>query len=580
MIASSQPASLHRRSELQLALRSLRAPLVGIGLISAVINLLYLTGSFFMLEVYDRVLPSKSIPTLVVLAAIAAGLFVFQAVMEVLRGRLLARVGVALDERLNERFYAILLGLPLRGQGPADGLLPLRDLDQLRMFLSSAGPAAIFDMPWMLLYLGICFAFHFWIGMTALCGAVILVVLAVFTEVLSRKPSREASALGSRRYGLAESARRNAEVIRAMGMENAISGLWRDVNDRYMARQRETSDVAGGIGSASRMTRTLLQSAVLGVGAYLVIEQQSTAGIIIASSILTSRALAPVDLAIANWRGFISARQSWARLRELLRIFPSSGEQVALPAPQSEISIEGVSVAPPGAQAIAVSDVTFKLAAGQALGVIGPSASGKSTLVRALVGVWPTTRGKVRLDGAALDQWDPAKLGPHIGYLPQDIELFEGTVAENIARFEKDADPIGVIAAATEAGLHDMILRLPNGYNTQIGVAGTVLSAGQRQRIALARAMYQQPFLLVLDEPNSNLDHEGEVALGNAIAEVRKRGGIVIIVAHRPSMLGNVDQLLVLREGGRMQAYGPRDEVIASLRSPAPAAVAPFPKAV
>jgi ATP-binding cassette subfamily C protein len=561
---------------MQDALRFTRGAFVGIALISAVINVLYLTGSFFMLEVYDRVLPSRSVPTLVVLGVIAAGLFGFQGLLEMVRGRLLARIGVALDELLNRRFYAILLNLPLRGVRQADGLQPLRDLDQLRMFLASPGPTAIFDMPWMAFYLAICFVFHVWIGVTALCGAVILLGLAILTELLARKPSREASALSSQRYGMAEAARRNAEVVRAMGMDNAIGSAWSEVNARYMNRQRGASDVTAGLGAASRTVRALLQSAVLGVGAYLVIQQQATAGIIIAGSILTARALAPLDLAIANWRGFISARQSWARLGELLQAFPNQGPPVQLPAPRTELRVENVSVSPPGRAGAVLHDVSFVLRAGQALAVVGPSASGKSTLARAIAGVWPSVRGQIRLDGAALDQWDRTQLGPHIGYLPQDVELFEGTVAANISRFEKDAPAEAVVKAATDAGLHDMILRLPDGYNTQVGTGGAVLSAGQRQRVALARAMYRQPFMLVLDEPNSNLDYDGELALSNAIAEVRKRRGIVVMVAHRPSVLANIDHLLVLREGGRVQAYGPRDEILAGLRS----AAAPLQKAV
>lgn len=556
-------------SELQSAIHAYWTAFLGIGAMSAVINLLYLTGSVFMLEVYDRVLPSRSIPTLMALVIIAALLYAFQGCLDVLRGRLLIRIGVGLDEFLSDRVYGGLLAAPLKGRVVGDGLQPLRDLDQVRAFLSGGGPMALFDLPWMPIYLGICFAFHYWIGMTALAGALVLAALTILTEILTRVPSREAAGMGAQRSGLAASSRRNAEVIRAMGMESRVAANWRDANNKYMATQRRAADVAGGLGAISKVLRMLLQSAVLAVGAYLVIQQQSTSGIIIASSILTARALAPVELAIANWRGFLSARQSWARLRELLRIPLQLDEPTQLTPPRSELRVESVTLVPPGGKTVVVHDVAFVLKAGQGLGIIGPSASGKSSLVRALVGVWPVLRGKVRIDGAALEQWDPEKLGPHIGYLPQDVELFAGTVAQNIARFDPTPASEDVIQAARAAGMHDLILRLPDGYETQIGEDGTSLSAGQRQRVALARALYKTPFLVVLDEPNSNLDLEGEVALSQAILGVRSRGGIVILVAHRPSVLGNIDMLLVMVEGGRAQAFGPRDEVLAKVMRPA-----------
>lgn len=563
----SHGASLKAR-ELRRALRAFRAAFVGIGLISAVVNLLYLTGSFFMLEVYDRVLPSRSVPTLVGLAVIAAALFAIQGLLDIIRGRLLTRVGVGLDEKMNDRVYSIVLEVPLKGSASYDGLQPMRDLDQVRGFLSGAGPLALVDMPWLPLYLIICFAFHFWIGMAALTGAALLIALAILTETLTRAPSREAASLSAQRIGIADSSRRNAEVIRAMGMGRAIAGKWRAVNALYMTKQRQAADVANGLGAISRVMRTLLQSAVLGVGAYLVIEQQTTAGIIIASSILTARALAPVELAIGNWRGFFAARQSWARLHELLRRFPEAESPVELAKPFQNVTVEGVTVVPPAGRLPVLQDISFRLNAGQALGVIGPSGSGKSTLARSIVGVWPPVRGKVRIDGAALDQWTSERLGAHIGYLPQDIELFDGTVAQNIARFMPDAAAEAIVEAATAASLHDLILRMPNGYDTQIGQSGAVLSAGQRQRLGLARALYGKPFLLVLDEPNSNLDQDGDLALNRAIAGVRIRGGIVIVIAHRPGVIAYVDQLLVLAEGGRMAALGPKDQVLASLATP------------
>ena len=348
-------------------------------------------------------------------------------------------------------------------------------------------------------------------------------------------------------------------------------------NRDYMDAQQRAADVAGGLGAVSKVFRMALQSGVLALGAWLVIQGQATAGIIIASSILVSRALAPAELAIANWKGFVQARQSWTRLSDLLARIPHEPTRHALPAPTRTLSVEAVAIAPPGAQRVVVSEVSFALSAGQGLGVIGPSASGKSSLVRALIGVWPPVRGKVRLDGAALDQWDPAELGPHLGYLPQEAELFAGTIGENIARFDPEAAPEAVIAAAHAAGIHEMVLRLPEGYDTRVGEGGAGLSSGQRQRVGLARALYRDPFLVILDEPNANLDAEGENALTRAILGVRARGGICIVVAHRPSALAAVDLVLMMAEG-RAQAFGPKDEVLKRVLRVAPdPAVLPAP---
>ena len=547
-----------RHAELPQALARCRHAWTGVALMSGMLNLLYLTGSFFMLEVYDRVLPSRSVPTLVGLMAIAAFLYFSQGVLEVIRGRVLARIGASLDEKLAARVYDAVVRLPLRKLVPGDGLQPIRDLDQVRGFLSSLGPTALFDLPWIPLYIAICFLFHPWIGITALFGAILLIGITLLTELRTREPTRSAAMAAMARNSLAEASRRNAEVLQAMGMAQRIGALWGSANGGFIAAQQRSSDVAGGLGAVSKVLRIGLQSTILGVGAYLVIGQEATAGIMIASSILTSRALAPVELAIANWRAFVSARQGWKRLGELLAGLPERTPPMALPRPVATLSVECASAAPPGAQRVTVQDVSFSLRAGSGLGIVGPSASGKSSLARLLVGVWTPVRGVVRLDGAALEQWESAALGQHVGYLPQDVELFAGTVAENIARFEADAPSEAVIEAATAANVHDLILRLADGYDTQIGEGGTALSAGQRQRIALARALYRDPFLLVLDEPNSNLDVEGEQALAKAILSARARGRIVIIIAHRPSALAGVDLLLVMAEG-RVQGFGPKE---------------------
>lgn len=565
------------RSELANAMSAARRAFVGLALMSGMINVLYLTGSFYMLEVYDRVIPGRSVPTLVALSILAFSLFAFQGVLDLLRARIFVRIGNSLDESLSARIYQTLIKLPLKMRASGDGLQPLRDLDGVRGFLSSPGPTAFFDLPWIPLYLGICFLFHFWIGIAALVGAIILVTLTLITEFATRGPTRTTMQLGQTRNGLAEASRRNAEVLQSMGMGGRIGRIWGETNTRYMASQTQTSDVAGGLGAISKVMRMALQSGVLGVGAYLVLQGQATAGVIIAGSILTARALAPIELAIANWRGFVGARQSWKRLRDLLGFLPPIPARTALPAPTASYIAEGLSAAPPGVQRFVVSDVSFALKAGNGLGIIGPSASGKSSLARLLVGVWEPVRGKIRLDGAAIDQWDGESLGRHIGYLPQDVELFAGTVAQNVSRFEADADPQAIIAAGQTAGVHELILRLPEGYETEIGEAGTSLSAGQRQRIGLARALYGDPFLVVLDEPNSNLDAEGEQALTQAILGVRARGGIAIVVAHRPSALAGVDLMLVMQDG-RAQAFGPKDEIMAKvLRPPQPKTAGQLP---
>jgi ATP-binding cassette subfamily C protein PrsD len=550
------------RSELSQALASCRGAFVATALMSGMSNILMLTGALFMLEIYDRVLPSRSIPTLVALVILAAGLFLAQGLLDLIRGRVLVRIGARLDEELSGRVYETIVRLPLKVGNRSDGLQQLRDLDNVRSFLSGLGPTALFDLPWLPVYLAICFAFHPYIGLAALAGAIILGCLTMMTEVLTREPTRAATGFAITRNALAEATRRNAEALKAMGMTERIAAHWHDANRKYMASQQRASDVAGGFGSMSKVLRMMLQSGVLAVGAYLVINQQATAGIIIAGSILSARALAPVDLAIANWRGFVAARQSWQRLTKLLAMLPAQAVPMALQAPAKSLVVEGASAAPPGGDRIVVQDISFSLQGGHGLGIIGPSGSGKSTLARLLIGVWQPARGRIRLDGASLDQWPADILGSCIGYVPQDVELLAGTVAQNIARFAVPMDAEAVIAAARAAGVHDLIVGLPEGYETQVGEAGGTLSAGQAQRVALARALYGDPFLVVLDEPNSNLDSEGDEALSRAIMGVRARGGIVVVVAHRPSAIASVDLLLMMNQG-RAQAFGPKEEVLA-----------------
>ncbi len=574
--ASSAPADRPRSREVLAAIWRCRSLFIGVGLFTALINILALTGSLYMLQVYDRVIPSHSLPTLVGMTVLMVGLYIIYGVLDFIRSRVMVRIGLRVERQLRERVFACVQELPLRLRPSADPLLPLRDLDRLRSFLSGTGPAALFDAPWMPLYLGLVYALHPWLGMLALAGALVLVVLTTATEYRSRRPMAKAARSGSEREAAAEIARHNAEAARAMGFAGNARQAWLRANNAYLLDQTLAADATMGLAAISRVFRLLLQSAVLGLGAWLVVRGEASGGVMIAASILTSRAMAPIEIAIANWRGFVAARQAGIRLDKLLSSLPDKPPPMLLPAPSRRLSVEGLWVAPPGSTNPILQNVTFVLDAGAGLGIVGPSASGKTSLARALVGVWDPlpNRGAIRLDGAAISQWDRDVLGRHVGYLPQDLQLFEGSIKANICRHDAEASSTAVIDAARAAGAHDLIVRMPNGYETQVGDGGSALSAGQRQRIALARALYGDPFLIVLDEPNSNLDAEGEMALGTAIARARARGAIVIVIAHRPSALANIDEVLVLA-GGQVRAFGPKDQVLRALSADLNAAGAP-----
>lgn len=560
-------------SELRQAFSRFRSTFLWLAIFSGIINILMLTGALFMLEVYDRVLPSGSVPTLVALAILASVLFGAQALLDVVRSRILVRVGNSLTRSLSPRLFDAVLRLPLAMGPGGDARLSPRDLDQVRSFISGGGLLSLFDLPWIPAYLVFCFALHFWIGVTVSIGALFLLSLTLVTEILTRKPAAAATLSATRRDAWTQACRQNAEAVAAMAMKPQLLARWDVLNLRFLKAQEQTHDISGGFGALSKALRMLLQSAVLAVGAYLVIYGQATAGIIIAGSILSARALAPVELAIANWRGFQAARQGARRLDLALADTPTHPLQLSLPRPRSALSIENASISPPGTTRRVIDDVSFTLSAGTALGIIGPSASGKSSLARALVGIWPLANGKICLDSAALKLWPAQTLGDNIGYLPQEAQLFDGTMAENIARFAPDAAAEDIIAAAKAAGVHEMILGFTDGYATRIGEGGFLLSAGQRQRLGLARALYRNPFLVVLDEPNSNLDSDGEEALTRAIMDIRARSGIVIVIAHRPNVLAAVDKLLVLAEG-KVQAFGPKADVLQQARRPAPVAIA------
>lgn len=561
-VSKSAKAQSPDASVVSAALQACRGPLLIVAAFSGVINILMLSGSFYMLQVYDRVLTSRSIATLVGISLLLLAAYAAQGMLDALRTRMLSRVGALFDEKLSARAFAAAQRLPLAGARPDQAMQPLRDLDQIRAFLSSLGPTALFDMPWMPLFFAGCFLLHPWLGYLALGGGAAIVLLTLLTEWRSRHVVKQQMQSGARRQAIAEASRRNCEAITAMGMATSFRKRWSEASRDHLRDSLASADATGGIGAFAKIFRMILQSAVLGLGAYLVVRGEMSGGSMIAASIMTSRALAPVEIAVAHWKGFTAARQGYARLLQTLGS-PVLGDRArtTLPAPRLHITATDLFVGAPGRSEPILQGVSLRLAAGQGLGIIGPSASGKSTLARALIGVWRPLRGEIRVDGAALDQWDQGDLGRHIGYLPQDIELFEGTVAENIARFAPGADHGAIIAAAQAAGCHELILRLDKGYDTLIGEGGAALSGGQRQRVALARALFGEPFLVVLDEPNSNLDSDGDEALTCAIRDIRARGGVVIIVTHRPAALAGVDQVAIMAEG-RIKSLGPKDQVL------------------
>ena len=542
---------------------------------SAALNVLLLSGSIFMLLVYDEVLPSRSTPSLVGLVILLLIAFAFQAWIEHLRNQITGNVGELFERSLSNRVFGLVIDAELRSGGGRDTTQPVRDLDQLRNFLNGTGPMAILDLPWVLLFLGVLFAFHYLLGLVSLAGAIILVALTTVTDRMTASQVESATRSGSARHAFVEACRRNAEAIRALGMLGRTTHGWHSMSQTYAAANGTVAEKLSAMRTFSKTFRLLLQSLILACGAWLVINDRASGGVIIASSILSSRALAPIDLAIGNWRGLISARQAWNRLAERLAGVPLPMERTALPPPARDLRVENLAAVAPGSQYVLFRDVSFGLTAGETLAIVGPSGSGKSSLARTLVGVLQPARGAVRLDGAAIEQWEPDAIGSLIGYLPQDIELFDGTISQNIARFDPDAASDDIVKAANDAGVHDLIVRLPEGYDTVIGPNGRNLSAGQRQRIALARALFRDPFLIVLDEPNSNLDAEGDIALNRAIAVARARGAIVILVAHRPSALAEIGKLLWVN-AGVVRAFGPKAEILPKLTGASPQPASPI----
>lgn len=550
-------------NEMKLALGKLRGALVTVGVFSGFLNLLMLAPSLYMLQVYDRVLTSRNETTLWVLTGLMVAVFIFTGVLEAIRTWVLVRVGARLDATLNARVFTATFerSLMLPGSNSAQ---PMQDLNTVRQTLTGAALLTLFDAPWMPIYLVVISLFSWELGLFALAGGLVLTALAVVNERVSKPKLDEAQNYSAQAQLALTNHLRNAEVIEAMGMLPSIRHRWHALHQKQIQLQALASDQAAVMGGLTKFVRITMQSLSLGFGALLVLEGRMSPGSMIAASVLVSRALAPVELLVANWKQIITGRAAYGRLKDLLLAHPARQYGMSLPAPKGSIRFEAVATAAPGSRQAILKNLSFAIAAGECVAVIGPSGSGKSTLARLLVGVWPATAGTVRLDGADLYQWRKDELGPHLGYLPQDIELFDGTVAENIARFG-DVDSGQVITAAQRAGMHELILRLPKGYDTPLGVAGSALSGGQRQRIGLARALYGDPALVVLDEPNSNLDDQGERALLDTIRELNAAGKTTVLITHRPTSLSVASKIMVLNEGS-IKAFGPRDEILAAMQ--------------
>jgi PrtD family type I secretion system ABC transporter len=539
---------------------------VSLFVFSCVVNILMLTGPLFMLQVYDRVLSSSSVPTLLALSAIVLALYIYYGFLEYVRSRIMVRVGRRFEEALRNRVFDVMAHLTLRRAANVGGQ-PISDLSTIRQYLSSSGPLAFFDMPWVPFYLAIVFMLHFWLGIAGLVSAVVIFVLAVATEASTRTPLSKAALAQTKASIMTDEARRSAEAMHALGMRGMMRKRWSAMQQEALDFQTTASDSGGKLASASRVVRLLVQSGMLALGAYLAIHREISPGSIIAASIIMGRGLAPIEQAVGNWQQFLGARKAVERLRKMLGQVPLEHDRMALPPPKGNLEVDNLVVMVPGQEKPLLAGLSFKVTPGMGLGVIGPTGAGKSTLARVLTGVTPPTRGNVRLDGASIEQRSVDEYGRVIGYLPQDVQLFDGTVAQNISRFQEGAKPDDIVKAAEMANVHDLVMRLPQGYDTPLGENGARLSAGQRQRVALARALYGDPALIIMDEPNSNLDSEGEQALDRAIRIALNRGAAVVVVAHRPSALHAVSHILVLSDG-KSVAYGPKDEVMSKITKP------------
>ncbi len=532
------------------------------------INILMFVAPLHMLQMYDRVLVSRNEVTLLVLTGLALGLLVVYGILEAVRSRILVRLSLRFDELVSHEMFDVTFESTLKHPRVATPQA-LRDVDMLRDFISGGAVIAFCDAPWVPLFISACFILHPLLGFVALGGAVLVFCLAALNEWLTRKKISKANQLSIQGTNYAVASLQNAEVVKALGMVEGVRGAWAKNRDSMLADQASASDVAGSILASSRFIRMGLQVTILATGAYLAVQDLISPGMMIAASIIMGRALAPVELAVSQWRNFVAARDAYLRLRTLTDLLPPKKDKMDLPPPTGEVEIQGAFIRPPDTESTVISNLSMSFSPGTITGIVGPSGSGKSTLVRAIVGVWPLVRGAVRFSGANVDNWKSENLGPYIGYMPQDVELFRGTVAQNIARFQT-ISPEDVVVAAKKAGVHELILELPSGYDTNIGDGGHVLSGGERQRLALARAMYKSPKILVLDEPNSNLDAAGEKALADTLLGAKRDGATVIVISHRPSLLAHTDKIAVLNKGILMK-FGDRQNVLAELGAPAAA---------
>ena len=561
------------KSDLEEALKLCKGAFLSAAGFSLLINFLMITPSIYMLQVYDRVVATGNKSTLLMLTLIVVMLFITMAALEWVRSQILVKVSTRLEMLLNQRLFQIAFKQSLYSGGQRATTQPLDDLTGLRQFLTGNGLFAFFDAPWMPVYLALLFLFHPWFGWYSIFTAILLCIVAAATEKATTKIISDANNVAMATRGALARNLRNAEIIESMGMLGRIRQRWMVGAVKVLDLQALASSRAGLLAALSKIIRLSSQSLILGLGAYLVIEREISPGLMIAGSILMGRALAPIDMIIGTWKGFINARDQYERLNTILRQIPADKERMLLPDPEGRIQLENVMVVPPGGNVPVIKGISLVIEKGDIVGIIGPSGAGKSTLARAILGIWPTANGAMRLDGAEVFNWNREHLGGFIGYLPQDIELFEGTISENIARFG-DMNPEQVVAAAKMADVHEFILRFPEGYDTAIGPTGGNLSGGQRQRIGLARALYGNPVLVVLDEPNSNLDEQGEVALEKALLQLKQKQATVLIVTHRHSVLSKVDKLLVLNDG-LLAVYGPRDQVVAHLQQSAVPAAQP-----
>ncbi len=552
------------QSDLVEALRLCKGAFIAAAGFSLVINLLQLVPTIYMLQLYDRVVPTGNLTTLTLLTLILMVLFVTMGILEWVRSQILVRVSTRLEVLLSERLLKVAYKMALYSSGQRASMQPLDDLTALRQFMTGSGLFAFFDAPWLPIYLAVMFMFHSWYGWAGVGTAILLVIVAVAQEKATNRMLSEANVTAMNARNLVSKNLRNAEVLDAMGMLPNIQNRWLNSVHKVLRLQAIASSRAGLINAVSKLIRLSSQSLILALGAYLVIQNEITSGLMIAGSILLGRALAPIDIVIGSWKGFINARGQYQRLNELLLQMPADSKKMTLPDPIGAFQLDVAQVTPPGSKTPILRGITMSIAKGDVLGVIGPSGAGKSTFARALLGIWPTSSGTIRLDGAEIFNWNRDELGPFIGYLPQDIELFEGTISQNIARFG-EVNPEKVVAAAKMADVHELILRLADGYNTAIGANGGNLSGGQRQRIGLARALYGDPVVVVLDEPNSNLDEQGEIALGRTIQRLKANQVTVVVITHRNNVLNNVDKLLLLSDG-QLSVYGPKDQVVAHLQ--------------